>query len=257
MTRFAVLFAFALALAGPALAAQTVELRPDIVLRSGQVTLGDIFEGAGADEAVVVAGGAPAGSNLVLDAGRLQVFAQAHGLIWSNARGLRRVIARADAAQGRVSLAAERGRPAEVLVYARDFQAGEVVRPEDLVWSRSPAYGVPLDTPQDSTVVIGMAAKRALRAGAAVSLGDVSAPKVIRKDDTVSVAYEADGIKLVLLGKAAGSAAVGEMLDVVNPGSRKVIQAMATGPGAAVVGPQADRLKAALSADPQLIASLR
>ena len=257
MIRFAALLALALAVAAPALAAQTVELRPDIVLHSGQVTLGDLFDGAGAEESVVVAGGAAPGSNLVLDASRVQSFAQAHGLIWSNTRGLLRVIARADAAGGGASRAGDRGRPASILVYARDFQTGEIVQAQDLSWSKSGDLEAPRDAPRDSRAVIGLAAKRPLRAGVAVSLRDVSAPQVIKKDDVVAVAYEAGGVKLVLQAKAVTAAAAGETVDVINPASRKVIQAVATGPGEAVVGPQADRLKAALMADPQLFASLR
>ena len=55
--------------------------------------------------------------------------------------------------------------------------------------------------------------------------------------------------------QAITGAPAGGTFDALNPGSHKIIQALATGPGEAVVGPQADRLKAALRADPQLLAS--
>jgi flagella basal body P-ring formation protein FlgA len=252
MTRFSALLAALLALDGPAMAAQTVELRRDVVLHDGRVTFGDLFDDAGAAGSVVVAAGAGPGENLVMDAGRVQSFALSYGLVWSNSRGITRIIARAESREAR----GERPRAAEALVYARDFRAGEIVQAQDLVWSKAEDLQVPLDAPRDARAVIGLAAKRPLREGSAVSARDVGAPEVIRKDDVVAVAYEAGGVRLVLQAKALASAAAGETVQVVNPASKKVIQAVATGPDEAVVGPEAERLKVAAS-DPQLLASLR
>ncbi len=85
-----------MALAASALASQPVALKPQIGMQNGRVTLGDLFDGAGAAAGVVVASGATPGANLVLDAGRVQMLARAHGLDWTNERGVRRIIARAD-----------------------------------------------------------------------------------------------------------------------------------------------------------------
>ena len=240
-------------LAAPALAATTVELKSEVAMHDGLVTLGDLFGDAGSAGPVIVASGGREGGSLVLDAARLKVVAEAHGLIWPNAQGLRRIIARSG---GGGAAAPTQVRSAEALVYTRDLAAGDVVQPTDLAWSKSPANGVPLDSPRDSRSVIGQAAKRPLRAGMGVSQNDVATPQVIKKDDLVAVSYEAGGIKLVLQGKALGGAAAGQNVDIVNPASRKIIQAVATGPGEAVVGPEAERIKSALGANPQLFAAL-
>ena len=86
--------------------------------------------------------------------------------------------------------------------------------------------------------------KRPLRAGATVSARDVSAPQVIKSGDLITVTYEDGGISLVLQGKAMAAAGLGETLAVQNIASKKIIQAVASGPGQAVVGPAADQLKA-------------
>lgn len=261
MRKFAILTAaaFALGFVAPALAGQPVQLRPDIVNHEGNVTLGDLFSGAGDASSVMVAWGGAPGRDLVLNANQVQATAAAHGLDWSNARGLRHLIARAGIARADVTpvAAASRGHGSEVLVYARDFAAGEVVRPEDLEWSRSPDVQAPLDAPGDPRGLIGKAAKRALRAGVAASARDVGTPQVIKTNDVVEVAYEAQGVKLILQGKAMGPAGLGETFSVMNPGSKKEIQAIATGPDEAVVGPQADRLRVALQSDSRLLAALR
>jgi flagella basal body P-ring formation protein FlgA len=208
---------------------------------------------------VEVATGGQAGGSLVLDARRVQAIAAAHGLDWSNDRGLNRLIARVASGPVRDTGAvyeSRRSRGGEVLTYARDFVAGEVVEPEDVVWATPTGYGAPLDAPRDSRAVIGQAARRALRAGSAVSLADLSAAKVIKRDDLVSVIYSGGGVKLVLQAKAMSGAAVGEAVDIMNPISRKVIQAVAVGPDQAVVGPEADRLKAGGGSNSRLFASL-
>ena len=247
-----VLSAALLLMAAPAFAAQTVELRADVAMHDGLVTLGDLFGNAGPAGSIIVASGGREGGALVLDAARLKIVAEANGLTWANAQGLRRIIARSGAAPANSGPA----RAAEALVYTRDLATGDVVQPEDLAWSKSPAAGVPVDSPRDSRSVIGQAAKRPLRAGMGVSQNDVATPLVIKRDDLVAVSYESGGIKLVLQGKALGGASAGQNVDIVNPASKKIIQAVATGPGAAVVGPEAERLRAALGANPQLFASL-
>ena len=60
----------------------------------------------------------------------------------------------------------------------------------------------------------------------------------------VSVAFEQDGINLVLQGKALSDAVAGEAVEVMNLQSKKTIEAVATGPGRAVVGPRAEQLRA-------------
>ncbi len=234
-----------------AFAAQTVELRNDAAIHDGRVTLGDLFDNAGPEANVLVAD-AGSGSSIVLDAARLQVFAGQHGLSWANDRGLRRVIARA----GATSSAVVGGvRHASVLVYARDISTGETVGAEDLAWSKTPAFDPPATAPRDSRVLIGQVAKRPLRQGSPAMMADVSAPLVVKKDDVVAITFQAGAVTLILQAKAITGAAAGGTFDAINPASHKIIQALATGPGEAVVGPQADRLKAALRFDPQLLAS--
>lgn len=85
------------ALAGP------VTLKANPVDSDGRVTLGDLFDGAGAASDVVV--GARVGPSAVFEAGQLQSLARLSGLEWANPTGLRRVVVR-NAAQAPASAAA-------------------------------------------------------------------------------------------------------------------------------------------------------
>jgi flagella basal body P-ring formation protein FlgA len=232
----------AVALAAPALAGTPVTLRPDTASPDGVVTLGDLFEGAGAAAGVPVA--ARTGAVVVLNARAVQLVAARAGLDWANADGLGTIVvhggASARSAGGREAAAAHGN--VEVLTYARSLQTGEIVQPQDLIWSKAAAG--PADAPSEPEAVIGLAARRPLREGAAVSQRDVAAVAVVKPGSTITVTYAVDGVSLALDGKAMNAAGVGETVNVQNTSSKKIIQAVVSGPGQAVVGPAAESLRA-------------
>jgi flagella basal body P-ring formation protein FlgA len=229
--------ACALAWAPAAMAGQPVSLRVE-VSSGASVTLGDLFDGAGGEANVVVGYGAPAGENAVLDAGVVRDMARQHGLDWDNPDGIARIVV------PRSTSGTPGARMAEALTWARSITAGDLIQPSDLTYAKVATFAVPPDAPRDADDVIGKVARRPLRSGTAVAAHDVTSPQVIKAGDTVQVAYRADGISLVLQGKAMGSAAVGESVDVMNPVSKKVIQAIASAADEAVVGPAAEQLRA-------------
>jgi flagella basal body P-ring formation protein FlgA len=232
----------ALLAATPALAGQPVALRADTSDADGLVTLGDLFEGAGvAAKAPVATRGGP---TLVLNAAAVQAAARRSGLDWANAEGIKTIVVRGGDTAPRTAAAAPRGN-VEVLTYARSLAAGEIVQPSDLVWGKAAA--VPGDAPSDADAVIGLAAKRPLRAGAVVLARDVAAAQVVKVGEVITVTYEDDGISLSLQARALSAGAAGDVINVQNTSSKKTIQAVVAGPGAAIVGPAADALKSARS----------
>jgi len=242
-------------LPGAALAA-SVQLRQDVMVSGSLVTLGDLFAEAGPASGVVVARIQP-GQTTVLDATQVQIIARSNGVDWGNLAGQRRIVVQASApaprAEPRAAAAAvARASQAPVLAYAHSLNTGDIVQPSDLTWSRESVAG--FDAPRDPDAVIGMAVRRPLREGDAVSLRDVSAPMVIRKDDVISVTFAVGGLNVTLQAKALTDAAAGQAVSVMNPTSRKILQAVATAPGQAVVGPEADQLKAANRLAPSRIA---
>jgi flagellar basal body P-ring formation protein FlgA len=230
-------FSASSALAGP------VTLKAEPLDDDGRVTLGDLFDGAGGAASVSV--GVRSGPSAVFEAGQVQAAAARAGLTWSNPQGLRRIVVRqgaADAAGSAQPAVAAVGRPGatvEVLTYARSLAAGDVVQPEDVVWSTVQAHMAPAGGPQDAEAVIGLSARRALRAGASVASRDLSAPQVIARNDMVQVAFVAGGVTLTVTGRATRDAARGEAVPVLNTTSGRTIDAVATGPGRAIAGPAA------------------
>jgi flagella basal body P-ring formation protein FlgA len=231
----AILALLASTIAGPALAGTPVTLNAHLVDGTGHVTLGELFDDAGAARDVLVA--ERTGPSVVLDAFAVQTFARRYGLDWDNPRGITRIIVHADTA----GLGPEQNH--EILVYAHSLPAGQVVQGSDIVWAK--AAGVPVDEPSGADAVIGMAARRPVREGDPVLSRDIAAPLVIKAGETIDVTYADDSITLTLQAKAMSSAAVGDTLNVQNTASKKMIEVLATGPDQAVVGPEAQRLKAA------------
>lgn len=246
----AALLAFAsLAAATSAFADQPVRLRGAPAAR-GPITLGDLFDNAGEAAPVVIGTPAPVGQSAVLDAGAVQRLARQHGLDWDNAAGVRRIQVLS------VASAEHAGHTVEVLAYTHSLMAGDVIQAGDLGYAEVPTFATAASAPRDAQEVIGKVAARPLRAGAPVSLHDIAAPLVIKRDDVVQVAYDADGVTLTMQGKAIAAAAVGDPVSVLNTVSKKIIQAVASGPDQAVVGPEAQRLRAANTA-PVQFASIR
>ncbi len=234
----ALLLAAALSTAALPVAAADLTLKTVMQATGPKVTLGDIFDDAGAARSVVV-GVAPFGGQAVLDAAQVQAAAKRAGLTWANAEGRRRLIVSA------VDKDAKAARPAagraQTLAYARNVNMGEILTASDLVWSDQAV--APLDAVSDAEQAIGKAAKRPLRLGAAAAQHDLGAPRVIKRDEMVQVSFAEDGVTLSLTGKALADAAVGESVSVLNVSSRKVLEAVAAGPGRALVGPAADALR--------------
>lgn len=237
------------AFAAPALAGP-VSLLPDPVDDDGRVTLGELFDDAGAASGVVV--GQRLGATAVFEASQIQAAARRAGLDWANPQGLRRIVVReggaapaeASARPAAATVASRPGATVEVLTYARSLAAGDIVQPADVVWSTVQAHQAPAGGPQDADQVVGLSAKRALRAGAAVTSRDLASPQVIARNDMVEVAYVVGGVELTVTGKATRNASAGEPLPVLNVQSGRTIDAVAVSPGRAVAGPAAQMARA-------------
>lgn len=236
-----------LAAATPALAGTPVTLKAAIVDDDGVVTLGEIFDGAGAAARTPVA--RRTGQSVMLSAQAVRLAAARAGLDWANAEGLRQIVVEGgalSAAQGSAPAAAAAAAPAargnvDVLTWARGLAAGEVVQPQDVIWAK--AAMAPTGAARDPDAVVGMAARRATRPGAAIVSGDVAGVQVVKPNEIVTLSFESEGVSLALQAKALTGGAVGETINVQNVTSKKVVQAVVVGPGQAAVGPAAEQLK--------------
>jgi len=228
---------------------RAVNLIPSPTDADGLITLGELFEGAGAASGVVV--GRRAGPSAVLDAAQVQVAARRAGLNWANAEGIRRIIVREGggapiAVQSAMASAPARaGATVEALTFTRSLSAGEVIQPEDVMWTQVQAHLAPVSGPQDAAEIIGLSARRPLRAGQPVNIRDLAAPQVIARNDMVEVLYQDNGIELTITGRAQRNATQGDTVSILNLQSNRTIEAVAIAPGRAIAGPAAQMMRTA------------
>ncbi len=171
-------------------------LKSQVTDGDGRITLGDVFDNAGAASDVLL--GYRQGTTAVLDAGIVQTIAARNGVYWDNPRGLRRIIV----AQG------QDGAP---LLATIDPNAPQ--------------------TPQTSGF------QRTL---------PIAQPAAIRRAETVAVTWQQNGLSLTLSGVAQKDGAIGDQIQIQNPSSKKLIDAVVTGPGQALAGPAAAQMRAQL-----------
>ncbi|GJD50381.1 hypothetical protein OPKNFCMD_3120 [Methylobacterium crusticola] len=127
----------------------------------------------------------------------------------------------------------------EVAVLTRALARGEALGPADVAVERRPREGVPADASGDPSGLVGQVAQRALPAGQPLRGGDLVRPDLVARGETVTIVYETPGIALSLRGQAKEGGPLGAVVAVVNPTSKKVIQATVIGPGRVTVGPSA------------------
>ncbi len=125
--------------------------------------------------------------------------------------------------------------PGSILVLARDVKRGDRITQDDLAWEQPSSSRTVRGSPADMSDAIGLEAKRALKAGAAVAMTDLKTPNVIRKGETVKLVYASRGLRLTVDGQAQADAAAGEPVRVLNTYSRRTIDAVAAANGEAHV----------------------
>ena len=119
----------------------------------------------------------------------------------------------------------------EAAIVTRALARGELVRQSDITVERRAKSEFTAEPPLPAAEIIGFAARGAVRAGQALRKADLMKPEIVKKNDMVLLHYEVPGITLTMRGQALQSGAEGDMVNVLNPNSKRTIQGIVTAPG--------------------------
>ncbi len=129
----------------------------------------------------------------------------------------------------------------DTLAVDRPIERGEIITASDLTTTRQPqAEGNAALT--DAKAAIGLAARHSLRPGQPLAAADLMKPEIIARNDTVVIVYQVPGVTLTLRGEAKDAGALGDTISVINAESKRVVQAVVSGPDRVTVGPVSNEL---------------
>ena len=119
----------------------------------------------------------------------------------------------------------------EAAVLTRALNRGDTAQASDFVVERRVRESLPADAQLETRALAGQVARRALQAGTVVRAGDLARPEIVARGDVVTIVYEVPGMVLTLRGTASAAGAQGDMIAVVNPQTKKILQAQVVAPG--------------------------
>jgi flagella basal body P-ring formation protein FlgA len=123
----------------------------------------------------------------------------------------------------------------EIATITRALVRGDIVKTSDVTIERRPKAELSGEPVAPAAEVVGLAARRAVRLGAALRTADLMKPELVQRGDTVTLQYAVPGVVVTLRGKAIDSGAEGDTVNVQNMESKRTVQGIVTGPGRVTV----------------------
>jgi flagellar basal body P-ring formation protein FlgA len=136
----------------------------------------------------------------------------------------------------------------EIAALARPLARGEIMRASDIIIERRPKAEAGADFTSDMGQIVGMASRRAMRAGQILRPSDLMRPELVQRNENVTLVFEAPGIMLTSRAKALESGAEGDLISVLNVQSKRTVQGIVTGPSTVTVSTMKPRIASAAPA---------
>jgi flagella basal body P-ring formation protein FlgA len=136
-------------------------------------------------------------------------------------------------AQGKPNDAAKE---VDLAVPAHDLARGSVIAEGDLTYQAMPAARAVSGVLRSIADVAGKETRRALRAGEPIRTTDLKRATLVPKGSTVTMIFDAPGMRLTAVGRALNEGGQGESITVLNPTSYRQVEATVVAPGTVRVG---------------------
>lgn len=134
-----------------------------------------------------------------------------------------------------ISLTGRASRVQHHPVLNRTLNKGDKITSGDVEMRAFKPGRIPKNSINSKSALVGMTVKRALTAGAFVKANDIEMPKVIKKNELVTLILETKGMSLKTQGKAMDDAGLNEPIAVQNLQSKRIVHGKVTAPGVVMI----------------------
>ncbi len=133
----------------------------------------------------------------------------------------------------------------DAVVATRTLARGEVLRNGDVAIEKRPKTEMQSENLRDLAAAIGLEVRQGMRPGQVVRSGDLVKPQLVKRGEPVILHFEVPGIVLTARGKAEDNGALGDVVNITNVQSKRIIQGTVTGPGQVTVTSLTPRITSA------------
>jgi flagellar basal body P-ring formation protein FlgA len=118
----------------------------------------------------------------------------------------------------------------DAAVLTRNVDRSDLLKSADIVIERRTKAEVGNDAASREQA-LGMQMRRPLHAGQPLRTADLVKPDLVQRDQSVTVIYESPGLYLTTRGKALDNGTEGDVVNVLNPQSKRTVTGIVSGRG--------------------------
>jgi flagellar basal body P-ring formation protein FlgA len=113
----------------------------------------------------------------------------------------------------------------DIVALAQPLRRGDILNEADLTSVRLARKKVPAGALMDAAEIVGKEARTNLRANAPIARKDFQRPILIQKREKITVTFDMPGMKLTSRAIAMDEGAKGDVIDIMNVQSRRIVPA--------------------------------
>lgn len=121
-------------------------------------------------------------------------------------------------------------RTTSIPTLARTIRSGDIIQASDIAWTSIPEGQVSRNMIRNTDKLIGMTPRTQIKQGSPVRLSEVNRPILVERGSLVKINFNTDKISLSTLGKAVEKGGMGDVIQVKNNASQKIVSAIVQGP---------------------------
>lgn len=119
----------------------------------------------------------------------------------------------------------------KIVMLSRSYDRNEIVSRDDIVIDYVPRDQNSYRAINDPEIVAGKAAIRNVAGHRPLNPDDFAEPRLVRRGETVTIFFEIPGLTLTARGRALESGVDGDMINVVNSQSKRIVRSRIIGRG--------------------------